>query len=366
MVPLEPRQLRLVQRLDGLIEGAGGHPTRPVNAAQLPGSPSILPSGLGSGVSSHPRPIESTVPTTRRKVSTLEMPQVHAEDEVRDTPIAAHPEDALADDGISTAIEPPRFIEPGPADLEAASPVAFPEGESAAGEPGASSFLSGPPAAVFAEDDEAAAGDADAVEVGASDEFSSAEVTAEESYAEAAGAYADQLAADESPAQKDAGPPAESALKRKQLASRTRRPRAAVPALPSPPRTEPKPILDDDALVHGDSPRPRHGEPRAALRLLEREAARLRARRRPERARGRSARCRRAGLRAARDARHVLRVRSQFSAARVRVHGDGRGRDAWGPSGPSARARSRRALDQPSCWPSRGTHTCCSQLTISI
>ena len=66
-VPLEPRQLRLVQRLDGQRGVASVHPPRSAGMGDVL---SILPSNLSSGVSQHPGPLEEPHPPTRRKPST--------------------------------------------------------------------------------------------------------------------------------------------------------------------------------------------------------------------------------------------------------------------------------------------------------
>lgn len=115
-VPLEPRQLRLVQKLDASVDGAGLSPTRPQAQAQLPVSPSILPSNLSSGVSSHPSALDTHLPATRRKGSTLEMEEVrdHARDlaeawVVRDTPVEPAPEGALHEE--RTSEEPAPLLE---------------------------------------------------------------------------------------------------------------------------------------------------------------------------------------------------------------------------------------------------------------
>lgn len=115
-VPLEPRQLRLVQKLDSFLEGGGLAPARPP-VAQLPTSPSILPSNLGSGVSTHPAAPESANPSTRRKGSTLEMEEVRGVDSarpsvppVRDTPVDLPRVEEPPSE--PTAAEPPTPAEP--------------------------------------------------------------------------------------------------------------------------------------------------------------------------------------------------------------------------------------------------------------
>lgn len=132
-VPLEPRQLRLVQRLDAALEGAVLAQTRPQAAAGLPTSPSILPSKLSSGVSSPPPNPESEVPTTRRKGSTLEM-------EAGGLPV----------DRGWDEVAPTSLLEPAPAGAEE-QPVAFHEDEPPAEAEAPASFVSAPPPEVIDE-----------------------------------------------------------------------------------------------------------------------------------------------------------------------------------------------------------------------
>ena len=133
-VPLEPRQLRLVQRLDAAMEGAVTAHTRPHAAAGLPTSPSILPSKLSSGVSSPPPVPESDIPTTRRKGSTLEM-----EASLGEGP--RHPD----------APESTSLLEPAPDAHPAREPVAFSEEEPPPEEQAPASFVSAPPPEVVEE-----------------------------------------------------------------------------------------------------------------------------------------------------------------------------------------------------------------------
>ncbi len=77
-VPLEPRQLRLVQRLDGQRGVASVHPPRGAGMGDVL---SILPSNLSSGVSQHPGPPDEEHPPTRRKPSTSSFEPIDAPDQ---------------------------------------------------------------------------------------------------------------------------------------------------------------------------------------------------------------------------------------------------------------------------------------------
>ncbi|NUP08684.1 MAG: hypothetical protein HOW73_21760 [Polyangiaceae bacterium] len=117
-VPLEPRQLRLVQKLDALD---GFHTRGSGTGTALPTSPSILPSNLSSGVSSPPSALESETPPTRRKGSTLEMEEVRPHPRVQGT--LPPPFDSVGD------LVPDTIGSPGAMHLSEPPPTAFAEEE---------------------------------------------------------------------------------------------------------------------------------------------------------------------------------------------------------------------------------------------
>ncbi|MBL8744232.1 MAG: hypothetical protein JNK04_24165, partial [Myxococcales bacterium] len=96
-VPLEPRQLRLVQRLDGQRGVPSVHPPKPAGMADALG---ILPSNLSSGVSQHPGPPDDAHPPTRRKPSTSSFEPIEARE--------AKPVEALSDAATLAAVPPTR------------------------------------------------------------------------------------------------------------------------------------------------------------------------------------------------------------------------------------------------------------------
>ncbi len=116
-VPLEPRQLRLVQRLDGLPE----HSPRSVRPPPMTEALSILPSMLSSGVSERPPPPEEAPVTVRKSPTDSFEPIKSAAAELRDGDSEA-PRDTL-DEAKPLLASVPEEVP--------AAPVAFPEPEAA-------------------------------------------------------------------------------------------------------------------------------------------------------------------------------------------------------------------------------------------
>ncbi len=310
-VPLEPRQLRLVQRLDGMIEGQGMAPTRPLSP------PGFLPSNLGSGVTSPPGPVEASVPTTRRKGTTLEMEEVKGPSlPPHDAPIDVHD---LDDE------EPEPLLEPRSAPRKSAPGVAFEEqDEEAAVAPDEEvrGFVSEPPPEV------APAASAETVVPGAVADLDGPRTQPEP-----------EIPASPEPAPQEP-PPEEPA---------PQEPPPEEPAPQEPPAEEPEPPPIDEAAPLPDvSPTPEEDSPRPPGMVDRRAVANLLRREIGSKRRGAGKTARKKGpfsrteaereLEGARTAEEVIDTffafGSQFFAysALFVVHGDlVEGRDAWGP-----------------------------------